>query len=1023
MTTTQLLPSIVSHPFQNAFDDKPYSIQDVDPQQRSPAASGSSFNNPSQQRPRQVSPASILSVASAPLPYNNENIAPTPLKGVFSQPQSRVPSINGDRPGTSTCVPHKPVHHILASRPSTSSVAPVRHIQADGGRHLDDTSRKDELLRNALEDLERYKSSRVIAANNLPPRPQSGVKESSESTSIPYQDTAPEMSAPQVSSQNTIPAKPSPQTPVRHHKVMHSASSGGSQTPARSPMQLHTRQSTSSSGFVHTIKTASFSNISFSMLSKRLKHGRSSESRFLFGSHSRFSSDSDRPATVSSMDESALWRSVKRRRIFEEILTTEESYVADLKALVYLMSTLLASATSLPSRVRNLVQKNVLDLLHLHEGLVEKLHGAAYKAAARKWADTLSPQSLGSPRHLRWRSLDSHIVYRPSSGRRHARSSLDSTNAPPRTRARFLGTDPVDLTEIIDIYRSAMASFFAYEEYCANHEIIAHDLQRHLPNLWSTYESGMESLARSLVALDKRAENGRKALTVGDLLIKPIQRICKYPLLFDELLAYTPSSDDPSVHAELEIVLQCLRDIVESVNNATVNPEIRLQIHRRWSLRSRLIFERTTLTQEDFRLLGNASLCGVLHVAYQTKHGITGTYALCVLFRQHLLIAFHVTASQRFDIVAFINLHDLKIDSASDGKGLQSPAAFHTWKLSFAVEGRLNEFLLSASSAVEEEQWKRGLRGELADATGGRSMPKNFPSSVALDLRSVGVIYGRQGTLARRLSVQRAATVGSRTSISQVIIRNTHNPEELHEFRQPSTTSVNRSQSHMTSNRIVILAPKRSERTRLESLLNDIWTKDKLPYPGMIGSRGGQIIRASAGSLARKLSLASIQGSFSRRSASLTVSSKKSYETLSVSRGMDRMPTFEIWRDSVDERPTSRHKRKTSHDVPELDSMDTVVNRMIGDSMPMHTIPSTPKDDGIHRTGVLHKQPVQVTSLPIGPDDSAQAFYPEEVEKMQNTISVEESLAGKHKKRWSNPMGILKGRAAEGFRHMLYSTR
>lgn len=344
--------------------------------------------------------------------------------------------------------------------------------------------------------------------------------------------------------------------------------------------------------------------------------------------------------------------------------------------------------------------------------------------------------------------------------------------------------------------------------------------------------------------------------------------------------------------------------------------------------------------------------------------------------------------------------------------------------MSFAIEGNLHEFLLSAASAVEEDQWKKGLKGELAAQSRSSTIARQVQSCLALELRSTGVVYAQHGSLARRLSVQRAATVGNRASISQVIIRNTHNPEEWHEFRQPSTAAVNRSQSHMTSNRIVVLAPKRSERARLESMLGDVWTKNMLPYPGMIASRGGQIIRASAGSLARKLSLASLQGSFSRRSASLSISTKKSHETLRETKTeRDRIPTFEIRRDSMDDRPTPRRKRQTSHDVPELDSMDTVVSRMIGDALPVHKAPMTPKDDGIVRTGVLHKQPVQVTSLPVGPDDSAHAFYPEEVDKMQNTVSVEEALAGKSKKRWSNPMGILRGRAAEGFRNMLYSSR
>ncbi len=300
-------------------------------------------------------------------------------------------------------------------------------------------------------------------------------------------------------------------------------------------------------------------------------------------------------------------------------------------------------------------------------------------------------------------------------------------------------------------------------------------------------------------------------------------------------------------------------------------------------------------------------------------------------------------------------------------------------------------------------------------------MPLVAQSSVALELKSVGFVYGHHGTLARRLSIQRAATVGNRASIYQVIVRNTHSPEELHEIRQPSTSSINRSHSHMTTNRIVVLAPKRSERARLETMLGDVWTRDKLPYPGMIASRGGQILRASAGSLVRKLSLASIHTPFSRRSASLTLSSKQSYETFSemTRLGNRAAPTFEIQRDSLDDRPTSKPQRKTSHDLPELDTMDSVVNRMIGDTKR----PSLSSQEGIKKRGTLHKSPIKVTALPVGPNDSADAFYPGEVGKMRKQVGVEAALTGGKKKRWSKPFGMLKRPLAEGFRHMLYSSK
>jgi RhoGEF domain len=591
------------------------------------------------------------------------------------------------------------------------------------------------------------------------------------------------------------------------------------------------------------------------------------------------------------------------------------------------------------------------------------------------------------------------------------------------------------VTDIILIFKSLMASFFAYEEYCANHEIIAHDLQKNLPTLWSTYEAGMESLARSIVSLDHREPNSRRGLTVGDLLVKPIQRVCRYPLLFEDLLRHTPVADCPSAHADVELVLRQFKDLVQTVNTATDSPGARFHIYRRWSLLSRLNLDQSILHQDDFRMLGNTILCGVLYLTYQTRSNVDGAYALCVLFRSSFLIALPNGGNGSFDLTAFIMLSDLKLESASDGKGsltprylthangcigLQAPSALHTWKLCFTVEGNLHEFLLSACSAVEEEQWRRGLRGELGSDPCPGSSSFDLPTGLVLELKAVGVVYDRHGTLARRLSVQRAATVGNRASICQVILRNTYNAEELHEFRQLSTSAIKRSHSHLTTNRPVVLSPKRSERARLEAMLSDIWTKDKLPYPGMIASRGGQIIRASAGSLVRKLSLASIHGPFSRRSASLTIPSRKSYEAFSDSRrSRERLPTFEVCRDSFEHKPALKNKLATAHDLPELDTMDSVINRMIGDHNKM---PSPAGGDGIRRRGTLKKQPVKATALPVGPNDSAQTFYPEEVEKAQKEAAIEDVLTGK-KKRWSNPMALLKRPLKEGIRGLVYSSR
>ena len=62
-------------------------------------------------------------------------------------------------------------------------------------------------------------------------------------------------------------------------------------------------------------------------------------------------------------------------------------------------------------------------------------------------------------------------------------------------------------------------------------------------------------------------------------------------------------------------------------------------------------------------------LCGVLHLAYQTKRQVKGGYGLCMLFEKHLVMAVLAKQAERFDVIALVRLSDLKMESASDGKG------------------------------------------------------------------------------------------------------------------------------------------------------------------------------------------------------------------------------------------------------------------------------------------------------------------------------------------------------------------
>lgn len=122
------------------------------------------------------------------------------------------------------------------------------------------------------------------------------------------------------------------------------------------------------------------------------------------------------------------------------------------------------------------------------------------------------------------------------------------------------------------------------------------------------------------------------------------------------------------------------------------------------------------------------------------------------------------------------------------------------------------------------------------------------------------------GTIARRMSIHRATTVGQMAGLCQVLIKNTTAAREI--GYSSSIAPINRSQSLLTTKRIPVLAPYRGERIKLESLVADVWTRNILPFPGMIGRSRGDV-RTSASSIMRKLSVASIASNFSKRSSSM----------------------------------------------------------------------------------------------------------------------------------------------------------
>lgn len=427
---------------------------------------------------------------------------------------------------------------------------------------------------------------------------------------------------------------------------------------------------------------------------------------------------------------------------------------------------------------------------------------------------------------------------------------------------------------------------------------------------WQEYERGVEALQKVIASQNNRETGCKKALSFSDLLIKPIQRVCKYPLLFDDLCRHTPVCDDPEAHAELEKALFRLQETIREVNKAKDDPQARKLIEITWQLQDRLAFPEQKISKAlVFRILGHVLLCGVLHVAYQTPDRTKGSYMVCVLFKSCLVLATANRFHTPYTVVASISLANASIEDADNGRGMQCYTAPHTWKLVFEHGHRLHEMLFSACSSAEEEAWKHQLRQRIVyethDFVEGQSTMQDMLTSITLNLKSLGPVFGHANSLVRRMSVHRAATLGAKTNTNQVIIKNTQAQQFSEASPSLSPGMVARSQSHLSPNYVPTLVPRRAERIRLENTLEDVWTKDILPFPGMSSRRMENQIRASANSVMRKLSIASIASNFSRRSPSLSNASNSKSDDSSKSRARKMLPGT-VQSQSAAERPPTR---------------------------------------------------------------------------------------------------------------------
>ncbi|KAG8675384.1 hypothetical protein FPOAC1_001362 [Fusarium poae] len=613
----------------------------------------------------------------------------------------------------------------------------------------------------------------------------------------------------------------------------------------------------SSLGLIAAVQSASISLASGSAISRsRRQYGRSRAEQSSRASLSvpRFSEDSI-PLEKGNIDVAEMHRSLRRRQILEELISTEEGYIGDVRFLIHTYINMLAALPTLPERLRSSINHNLDRILQLHEEILGELHRVVPDSEYSQDDHVIAPFKIISSKtgHHRWGSLDVLPEDQVSLRRLEKEPGMFS--------------EPQVAEEVAKIFSKRMHQFFVYREYGAKYEIMIKDATSALESLpeWETHQKGLEAFAFTIGT--SLSCNDRKSLTIGDLLVKPIQRVCRYPLLFAELLKCTPVIDCPNSHMEVETALMRLREATSAINRSTEDKSMKETLEKTWLLQDRIVFPNRRLdanSKNQVRSFGHIQLCGVLHVCWQTPTGVDGQYMICLLYNDVLCLACGGKYDPIYTVLACIDIHSTTIEDVDNRRGLQCHLAPFSWKLIFKIDHQLYEIVMTACTHTEESEW----RSRLCQASSSDSSTRapGFNSFLSFDIMSLGAVFGRPGTIARSLSTHRTSAREFESSTVHFILKNTcairsSNPAS-------AGTGLNRSQSLLATRkaRTPVLVPSRSERARLEILVADVWSHGVLPLPGMTNvARNEQAIRRSASTVMRKLSVSSM----ARRSGSV----------------------------------------------------------------------------------------------------------------------------------------------------------
>ncbi|KAJ1949941.1 hypothetical protein FBU59_000918 [Linderina macrospora] len=280
---------------------------------------------------------------------------------------------------------------------------------------------------------------------------------------------------------------------------------------------------------------------------------------------------------------------------------------------------------------------------------------------------------------------------------------------------------------VAKLFTSEAHGFEAYVEYCTKY----HKLCDILDSLeadpgWTGFLSQVQT------QIDEHS--GRRRLALRDFLIKPVQRICKYPLFLKDLIKHTHRETDSTTYTELVNALDVVRGVCERIDEEQKRTE---------ALKLRRVLIANYCDNPELPLslvikLGSIVLSGPLRITSHEDHhrGITaGGHGGpprgfgCVLFRRFLIV---LRPKKPATLVPkyWFPLHTMRLVDERNSEHIFS------WRLQHGKSRQCMVFY--ARCQEEKEMWVARLRTAIEDAK-ARLRMRSGRTKCSLEDQSSGI--------------------------------------------------------------------------------------------------------------------------------------------------------------------------------------------------------------------------------------------------------------------------------------------